>query len=124
MNYGDTVEIDVEATSCNSSGGSCTYRLDLSDDTTGADLGMTVNTGVTFNEVWGGMFEKANISGCDQTFANGHLAFRNQQVDEWTSANTYVPVNPEYSKHLLDQECGMNTTNYASGTGGDITWTP
>jgi len=125
INYQDPIEVDVEATSCNSVGGSCTYRLDSTDDTTGQTLGMTVNTGATFTTVYGGVYEKWNINGCDETFGNGHIAFRQQVIDSFvSSSNMYAPTNPEYGWFTVDQECGMLIENYLSGTGGDIIWTP
>ena len=119
-----TFEIYAPLLNCSDVGICQTWVLDALDNNNNHDSTISITTGAYLFYMVGGMYEKANLAGCNQTFGNGHLAWRNWSYYAWDEHNFYhqVRINPYFLQDVVDQECSMNTAYSLSG--GDITWVP
>lgn len=121
VNPQDTIEMQVSATGCSSSGGGCTWLEYMFDDTNPATSEFTVSSSPAYTTLIGGMFESYNATNCNMLFANAHLVWRGLTVDKLDgSPSAGTPITPSFYRDVVDQECSMQTTY--SSTSGDITW--
>lgn len=116
INAKDTLDVHMSSSNCNSSGGDCTWFLEIYDENTEGISDFTVGSSPAYTTLIGGMLESKNASGCDMLFANHNIAFRNIYVD--TVAGS--AVSPDFYENDTDQECSMNST--FNSTGGNIYW--
>jgi hypothetical protein len=112
----DTILATLTASSCNS-GGDCTWALKATDKTNGRSTSYTVGSDVSFDLLLGAVMEVPTASGCVETPANGHAAFRQLAV---TGNNG--TITPDFGTSTPDPQCSVSIT--ASPTGGDILWKP
>ena len=117
VNPGDTIDSYLSAYNCDSAG-DCAWSMQVSDENTGGVANYTVGSGVPFTVVLGGVMEVPRASGCIETPASGHAAFRNlAAVDIFGNA-----VTPSFGVGYIGPECSVHET--ASATAADILWTP
>jgi hypothetical protein len=114
---GDTIYSILSASDCDSSG-DCTWQLTTTDANSGLSSSYTITSGVPFTKVFGAVMTVPKASGCVETPANGHAAFRNLSVTDSTGA---TPA-PAFTARVLNPQCSISITG--SPTGGDILWKP
>lgn len=112
----DTIVANLTASNCSSSG-LCTWLLSTNDATNGRSTSYTINSGVSFPLLLGEVMEVPRASGCVETPANGHAAFRALSV-----AGHSGGITPSFGTSIPDSQCSISIT--ASSTGGDILWKP
>ena len=112
----DTIVAGLTASDCNSSG-DCTWVLSSTDTTNGRSTSYTVNSDSSFDMLLGAVMEIPTADGCDETPANGHMAFRDLVV---TGSNG--PITPDFGTSIADPQCSVSMTQ--SATGADILWKP
>jgi hypothetical protein len=88
------------------------------DDNDGSGSQITVGSGVPFTLLLGGVMEVPRASGCVETPANGHAAFRDLQVEY---NNGEVP-SPSFGLSTPDPQCSVSTR--ATSDSADILWSP
>jgi hypothetical protein len=113
----DTIDSELSASDCNSAG-ECTWVVSVLDDNDGSDSQITVGSGVPFTLLLGGVMEVPRASGCVETPANGHAAFRDLQVEY---NNGEVP-SPSFGLSTPDPQCSVSIR--ATSDSADILWSP
>lgn len=115
---GDTIAGTMTASSCNSSGGGCTWAIRTTDTNNGNASSISVVSSPSYVSAQGGVLESYGASGCNMLFANHHGVFRSIAIDTHGAA----PATPAFQHEVFDQECGMSMN--ISATSADILWTP
>jgi hypothetical protein len=105
---GDTINGSLDASSCNGDG-ECTWGITVLD---------VNNDASSITIVTGGAMEVQRSSGCVETPANGHAAFRNLIVEDGQG----VLLTPSFGVAYPDPQCSISE-KYSS-TGADILWKP
>jgi hypothetical protein len=114
---GDTIDNVLRASDCNSAG-DCTWYESVQDENTGGQATYTIGSDVAFSVVLGAVMEVPRASGCVETPANGHAAFRDLPVENID----YGFPTPDFGVSIPDSQCSVSETAFASGA--DILWSP
>ena len=114
---GDTIVGELDANSC-SSAGACTWDETVSDLNSNASSEYNIHSDSAFDAVLGGVMEVPWASGCVETPASGHAAFRDLDIE---NINGGFP-SPSFATSTPFPECSIRET--AAPTGSDIYWAP
>jgi hypothetical protein len=112
----DTIVASLTASDCSSSG-TCTWLLESNDKNNGGSVSLTIGSGVSFDLLLGSVLEVPRASGCVETPANGHAAFRDLVVDGDNGT-----ITPDFGTSIPDSQCSVSITQEPNG--GDILWKP
>ena len=114
---GDTIVGILSASGC-SSAGACTWSETVSDTTINQFSSYTIHSDSAFSAVLGGVMEVPWASGCIETPASGHAAFRDLFVQD---INGNI-ASPSFGVSTPFPECSIRET--AAPNGADIYWAP
>jgi hypothetical protein len=113
---GNTIVGSIIATSCNPNG-TCTWSVQAGVEGGSSVNPLTVTSGVSFTSVQGGVMEVPRATGCVQTPASGHEAFRNLSVSTHDGI-----VSPSFTNQIPNSQCSVHVQS--SSTATDILWSP
>lgn len=111
-----TIVASLTASKC-SSNGECTWLLKSADKNDGASVTYTVHSDVVFDLLMGAVMEVPRATGCVETPANGHAAFRDLVVDGDNGT-----ITPDFGTSIPDSQCSVSITQESNGA--DILWKP
>jgi len=116
VSAGDVLQSTISASDCDGAG-HCTWVLTAEDLNTGqVTASDPIGSENVYEQLLGGVFEYHSGAGCIELPYNGHMAFRNIEVEQ----QPYAIPTPDFGNSTPDYQCSMVVTS--SPTATDFVW--